>query len=108
MAKLPAIIPGRLRAWSGKPVRRRRHITSIKFQSSPKTRIPTVKRRRAPWSTSPTTTTEHHPALAHQFDSMEQQQEASTFGMGFFLITEIMMLGGVFPPYLIYRLKYYP
>src|SRR3954452_22050688 len=108
MAKLPAIIPGRLRAWSGKPVRRRRHITSIKFQSSPKTRMPTVKMRRSPLSTSQTTTTEHHPALAHQFDSMEQQQEASTFGMWVFLLTEIMMFGGLFTAYLIYRLKYYP
>jgi len=53
-----------------------------------------------------TTTTEHHPALAHQFDSMEQQQEASTFGMWVFLLTELMMFGGLFTAYLIYRLKY--
>jgi cytochrome c oxidase subunit 3 len=59
-------------------------------------------------STSQTTTTEHHPALAHQFDSMEQQQEASTFGMWVFLLTELMMFGGLFTAYLIYRLKYYP
>jgi cytochrome c oxidase subunit 3 len=59
-------------------------------------------------STSQTTTTEHHPALAHQFDSMEQQQEASTFGMWVFLLTEIMMFGGLFTAYLIYRIKYYP
>jgi cytochrome c oxidase subunit 3 len=59
-------------------------------------------------SPSQTTTTEHHPALAHQFDSMEQQQDASTFGMWVFLLTEIMMFGGLFTAYLIYRLKYYP
>ena len=59
-------------------------------------------------STSQTTTTEHHPALSHQFDSMEQQQDASTFGMWVFLLTEIMMFGGLFTAYLIYRLKYYP
>jgi cytochrome c oxidase subunit 3 len=59
-------------------------------------------------STSQTTTTEHHPALAHQFDSMEQQQDASTFGMWVFLLTEIMMFGGLFTAYLIYRIKYYP
>lgn len=64
--------------------------------------------RRSPLSTSQTTTTEHHPALAHQFDSMEQQQDASTFGMWVFLLTEIMMFGGLFTAYLIYRLKYYP
>jgi cytochrome c oxidase subunit III len=59
-------------------------------------------------STSQTTTTDHHPAQAHQFDSMEQQQEASTFGMWVFLLTELMMFGGLFTAYLIYRLKYYP
>lgn len=59
-------------------------------------------------STSQTTTTDHHPAQAHQFDSMEQQQDASTFGMWVFLLTELMMFGGLFTAYLIYRLKYYP
>jgi cytochrome c oxidase subunit III len=54
-----------------------------------------------------TTTSEHHPALAHQFDSMAQQQDASTFGMWVFLLTEIMMFGGLFAAYLIYRIKYY-
>jgi cytochrome c oxidase subunit III len=58
--------------------------------------------------TTQTTTTEHHPALAHQFDSMAQQQGASTFGMWVFLLTEIMMFGGLFAAYLIYRIKYYP
>jgi cytochrome c oxidase subunit III len=58
-------------------------------------------------STSQTTTTVHHPALAHQFDSMDQQQGASTFGMWVFLLTEIMMFGGLFASYLIYRIKYY-
>src|SRR5258708_4899198 len=53
------------------------------------------------------TTTEHHPALAHQFDSMAQQREASNLGMWVFLLTEIMMFGGLFTAYLIYRLKYY-
>jgi cytochrome c oxidase subunit 3 len=53
------------------------------------------------------TTTEHHPALVHQFDDMEQQKEASTFGMWVFLLTEIMMFGGLFAAYLVYRLKYY-
>jgi len=58
-------------------------------------------------TTSQTTTTEHHPALAHHFDSMEQQVGASTFGMWVFLLTEIMMFGGLFTAYLIYRIKYY-
>lgn len=38
---------------------------------------------------------------------MEQQKDASTFGMWVFLVTEIMMFGGVFVAYMIYRLKYY-
>jgi cytochrome c oxidase subunit III len=58
-------------------------------------------------STNQTTTTDHHPALAHHFDTMEQQQGASTFGMWVFMLTEIMMFGGLFAAYLIYRLKYY-
>ena len=69
--------------------------------------MPTEKIRRFPLSTSQTTTTDHHPALAHQFDSMQQQQDASTFGMWVFLLTEIMMFGGLFTAYLIYRIKYY-
>jgi cytochrome c oxidase subunit 3 len=55
-----------------------------------------------------TTTTEHHPALVHHFDDMAQQQEASTFGMWIFLLTEIMMFGAIFVAYLIYRISYYP
>src|SRR5215471_20578025 len=38
---------------------------------------------------------------------MDQQREASTFGMWVFLLTEIMMFGGLFAAYLIYRIKYY-
>lgn len=38
---------------------------------------------------------------------MEQQKEASTFGMWVFLVTEIMMFGGLIVAYMIYRLTYY-
>jgi cytochrome c oxidase subunit 3 len=38
---------------------------------------------------------------------MAQQREASNLGMWVFLLTEIMMFGGLFTAYLIYRLKYY-
>src|ERR1700674_1122419 len=68
----------------------------------------TTEQRRSPLSTSQTTTPEHHPALVHHFDDMEHQKEASTFGMWVFLLTEIMMFGGLFTAYLIYRLTYYP
>lgn len=42
-------------------------------------------------------------ALAHHFDNLEQQREASTLGMWVFLITEIMFFGGLFTGYVIYR-----
>ncbi|HEY6970542.1 MAG TPA: cytochrome c oxidase subunit 3 family protein [Candidatus Angelobacter sp.] len=60
-------------------------------------------------SHSDTTTVEHphHQALVHQFDDMEQQKEASTFGMWVFLLTEIMMFGGIFVAYMIYRIRNY-
>jgi cytochrome c oxidase subunit 3 len=48
---------------------------------------------------------EHHdPTLAHHFDSMEQQTEATTLGMWVFLVTEIMFFGGVFCAYMVYRM----
>lgn len=49
---------------------------------------------------------EHHPALQHHFDSLEQQKESSTLGMWLFLVTEIMFFGGAFVAYVIYRMKY--
>src|SRR5437763_620797 len=63
--------------------------------------------RRSPLSSDMTTTEQHHQALVPQFDSLEQRKEASTLGMWAFLLTEIMMFGGLFAAYLIYRLKYY-
>jgi cytochrome c oxidase subunit 3 len=48
----------------------------------------------------------HHPALQHHFDSLEQQQEASTLGMWIFLVTEVMFFGGLFMAYLLYRVWY--
>ncbi|MGH9631849.1 MAG: cytochrome c oxidase subunit 3 family protein [Bryobacteraceae bacterium] len=52
------------------------------------------------------TATEHPAALAHQFDTPEQQLEASTLGMWTFLITEIMFFGGLFGAYTVYRMAY--
>ena len=49
----------------------------------------------------------HHPALAHQFDSLEQQTEASTLGMWVFLVTEVLFFGGLFVTYAVYR-AFYP
>jgi cytochrome c oxidase subunit III len=42
-------------------------------------------------------------ALLHQFDSAEQQKDASTLGMWIFLVTEIMFFGGMFTAYVVYR-----
>ena len=45
--------------------------------------------------------------LAHQFDDLEQQHDASYFGMWIFLATEIMFFGGMFASYTIYRHEYF-
>ena len=49
---------------------------------------------------------QHPPALAHHFDSLEQQREAATLGMWAFLVTEILFFGGLFTVYLVYRTWY--
>jgi cytochrome c oxidase subunit 3 len=48
----------------------------------------------------------HHPALAHQFDSLGQQSEAATLGMWVFLVTEVLFFGGLFLTYTVYRVFY--
>ena len=48
----------------------------------------------------------HHPALAHHFDSLEQQAEASLLGMWVFLVTEILFFGGALMAYMVYRSMY--
>ena len=45
-------------------------------------------------------------ALAHQFESLEQQKEAATLGMWVFLVTEVLFFGGLFIAYLTYRTWY--
>lgn len=49
---------------------------------------------------------EVHPALAKQFDSLEQQRNASEIGMWTFLATEIMFFGGLFLAYMVFRHAY--
>src|ERR1700704_358233 len=48
----------------------------------------------------------HHPALAHQFDSLAQQSETTRLGMWVFLVTEVLFFGGLFATYAIYRTWY--
>lgn len=45
-------------------------------------------------------------ALAHQFDDAVQQHEAASLGMWAFLLTEIMLFGGMFAAYTAYRSAY--
>jgi cytochrome c oxidase subunit III len=48
----------------------------------------------------------HHPALAHHFADLEQQKEALNLGMWIFLVTELMIFGGLFTAYTVYRYLY--
>jgi len=50
----------------------------------------------------------HPQYLRHHFETVEQQREATAFGMWLFLLTEIMFFGGLFCAYLIFRNWYYP
>ncbi len=45
----------------------------------------------------------HDPALQHQFQDMDQQNESYVVGMWTFLVTEIMFFGALFLAYTIYR-----
>jgi len=52
----------------------------------------------------------HHeavPGLAHHFENLEQQAEATTLGMWVFLVTEVLFFGGLFMVYTVYR-SWYP
>jgi len=48
----------------------------------------------------------HEGALAHHFDSYDQQREASSLGMWLFLATEVMFFGGFFLAYIVYRTRW--
>src|SRR5579863_3127501 len=48
-----------------------------------------------------------HTGLAHQFENLEQQQDADALGIWIFLVTEIMFFGGLFAAYAIYRWLYF-
>src|SRR5690349_19820533 len=50
-----------------------------------------------------------HPAYQHHhFDDMVQQRECTSLGMWLFLCTEVMMFGGLFFSYTLYRFLYTP
>src|SRR5689334_13978206 len=47
------------------------------------------------------------PAIVgEQFDDIEQQREAASLGMWVFLATEVLLFGGLFFAYTVYRLTY--
>ena len=52
------------------------------------------------------TLSDAHAAVAHQFDTAEQQQSAATLGMWAFIVQEILFFGGLFVTYIVYRSMY--
>jgi cytochrome c oxidase subunit 3 len=42
----------------------------------------------------------------HHFDDLQHQQQATLFGMWIFLATEVLIFGGIFTGYTIYRIEY--
>jgi cytochrome c oxidase subunit 3 len=46
---------------------------------------------------------DHAPFLAHHFDTPQQQFAAGKLGMWLFLVTEILLFGGLFCAYAVYR-----
>jgi cytochrome c oxidase subunit 3 len=42
----------------------------------------------------------------HHFDDVEHQQQATLFGMWVFLATEVLIFGGIFAGYTVYRIEY--
>ena len=48
----------------------------------------------------------HHPKLAHHFENLADQREASSLGMWLFIAQEIMFFGGMFLAYTVYRNLY--
>jgi cytochrome c oxidase subunit III len=51
---------------------------------------------------------ETSPAVAHHFDTLEQQHSANVLGMWIFLATEVMLFGGMFLAYTVYSAMYGP
>ncbi len=47
-----------------------------------------------------------HSGLAHHFENLEQQRDAATLGMWLFLATELLLFGGIFLGYTVYRYRF--
>ncbi len=46
-------------------------------------------------------------AVREQFNNPEQQRETATVGMWIFIVTEVMLFGGLFAAFSVYRLSFY-
>lgn len=57
-------------------------------------------------ASEPHSTDEHVQFLHHHFDDLEQQRETTSVGMWTFLMTEVMMFGGLLFAYTVYRWLY--
>lgn len=44
--------------------------------------------------------------LEHHFADLDQQHESATLGMWLFLATEVLLFGGIFTAYIVYRVSY--
>ena len=44
-----------------------------------------------------------HPDLAHHFDTLEQQLDSAKLGMWCFLVTEVLMFGGLFAAFIMFQ-----
>lgn len=51
-------------------------------------------------------TDQRHPDLVEPYTSLSEQREAATLGMWIFLATEILLFGGLFAAYIVYRYMY--
>lgn len=54
---------------------------------------------------APAAVVDEHDLVAHHFENLEQQREASTLGMWLFLASEILFFGGIFTAYAIMRYR---
>ncbi|MEC9483436.1 MAG: cytochrome c oxidase subunit 3 [Halomonas sp.] len=57
-------------------------------------------------TTTPSTTSKVKPEPVEQFDDMAQQRQADLMGMWIFLATELMLFGGIFTGFTVYRFAY--
>ena len=60
----------------------------------------------APPTLPPTVREQEGAPLGHHFSTLEQEHEAAEFGMWIFLMTELMLFGGLFVAYIFYRTVY--